>query len=275
MLALIFMTVVSLIVLAMAAWTTTGLRSSIDFTQAQQTVASANSLAQLALQESRYTFQPGTLLAQPPVSCWGTGATPPTINNLPPMSAWCSTRWNPSSVKATRRVTIYVCPTSLSPSAPSDCASTPYLQVIATFDDYSASGGSPQCTDGPTSASWVTCGTYMSINSWVFTVTPPTVRNDVTPFQSGYPPSATCTTTSFTLYGTGFLVGSTNVYFITTATTTISGTTTTVRYSQLATNVAVYNNTTLSGCAPPGPGTATLMVSTPVGQSSQAVTISY
>ncbi|MDE2282351.1 MAG: hypothetical protein KGJ92_06225 [Actinomycetales bacterium] len=264
-LALIFMTVMSLIVLSMAAWATTGLRSSISFTAAQSTVSTANSVAELALQESRYSFLPGTLWAAPPAPCWLNGATPSaqTLNSQP-MSAYCSTRFDLSSYTATRVVTIDVCPTSTAPTAASDCAAAPYLQVVAQFDDYPAAGGGWQCSPqlGDPGTYWKTCGTYMKILSWIFGVNPPTVISA----QGGLPTTSTCTTHDFTVTGTGFVTGSTGVYFVT------SGSANQVRPASL---IDVQSATYLVGCAPAGTGTAAVLVTTPLGQSQQNVTINY
>jgi Tfp pilus assembly protein PilX len=264
-LALIFMSVVSLITLSMAAWATTGLRSTQSFTKAQSTVATANSVAELALQESRYTFQQTTLWADPPVPCWPVGTSSTQTLNYLSMSAWCQTRWFPSSPTTTRKVTIDVC---LSTFSAASCAATPYLQAIVTFDDFPSSGGSPVCTpdNGATSTGWATCGTYMKINSWVFGANPPAVTA-----AQEYAASGSCTTSDFWVSGTGFLSGSTNVYLISS-----NGNSNNITLSP--TNLNVQSSTYLTACLPTG-GTGgsslMVMVSTPLGQSSQSVSIPY
>ena len=266
-LALVFMTVVSVIVMSMAAWATTGLRSTISFTAAQSTVGTANSVAELALQESRYTFQQVTLWADPPVPCWPSGTPSQQTLNSQTLSAWCQTRWFPSSSTATRKVTMDVCPSSFTAAS---CAVTPYLQTIVTFSDYPSSGGSPVCTPdtGDTSTKWATCGTYMKINSWVFGANPPTVTG-----AAEYAKSGSCTTSDFWVSGTGFLTGSTSVYLISS-----SGTSNNVTLTP--TNLNVVSSTYLTACLPTGGSGSTnlsVMVSTPLGQSSNspAVTILY
>ncbi len=273
-LAMIFMSVVSLISLALATWATTGLRSTISFTAAQSTVSTANSVAELAVQEVRYHFFSSSLWAQPPASCWDTSGTPSVLNqyglNNQPMNAWCSTRWSPSSVTTTRRVTIYVCPITFSNSA---CATTPFLQVIVSFDDYPAAGGSLGCNyDNPNE--WTTCGTYMTINSWVYATNPPTITQFVPGTAAG------CSgTNSFTIDGTGYVSGSTTVYFVSRITSTNNGVTSTTLQVLKVSGSGITTNsigTVLSGCLPTGlSGTANIIVSTPVGQSAQAVQQSF
>jgi len=268
-LALIFMVVVSLIVLAMASWATTGLRSTINFTAAQSTVSSANSVAELAVQESRYSFLPSTLNAYPPAPCWSSGPTPlspPNNLNSQTLSAYCSTRWNPSSYAATRKVTIDVCLESASATAAGDCANAPLLQVVVTFDDYPAAGGTAVCVNQTGATYWTTCGTYMKINSWVFGSNPPTVIATQAPGGATLP----CTTHDFWVSGTNFVPGSTNVYFV------VNGA---ANQSYQATNVSASSSTYLTGCEPStgstGSTVATVVVSTPMGQSQQTVTITY
>jgi Tfp pilus assembly protein PilX len=260
-LALVFLVVVSLITLAMAGFAATGLRSTISFTAAQSTVSSANSMAELALNESRHQLVSSTLYASPPASCWPSGGPTQQTFNAQSMSAWCSTRWNQLSTTATRRVTIDVCPTSFGATA---CAATPYLQVIVVFDDYSAAGA--WACDQVT---WTTCGTYMSIRSWVFGVNPPTLLSAQIPAITST--SGTCTTKSFTVTGTGFVAGQTSVYFVPPGQTSQPGNT---AYSATGVQVLSGSTTTASGCVPLGlSGTWAVMVSTPLGQSQQVVSL--
>ena len=270
-LAMIFMSVVSLITLAMAAWATTGLHSTLSFTAAQSTVSTANSTAEVALAEVRTSFYSTTLWAQPPVSCWpgGTPASLQPLNNQS-MNAFCFTRWPVGGSSTRRQVTIYVCPTTFSAA---QCGLTPYLQVIVTFNDRPASGGFATCNPESTTSpsQWTTCGTFMTINSWVFATIPPTLVSIQVPGTITSP----CTTKNFTVTGTGFISGSTKVYFVSTV---VSGATT-ILSSQQGTVLSMNaSGTVMYGCVPNNsPSTATVMVSTPIGQSqnSPPVTISY
>jgi hypothetical protein len=269
-LAMIFMSVVSLITLAMAAWATTGLHSTLSFTEAQSTVSTANSTAEVALQEVRTTFYSNTLWAQPPVSCWPGGVTPPALQDLnnQSMNAFCFTHWPFSGSASHRQVTIYVCPTTFSAA---QCGLTPYLQVIVTFDDRPATGGFATCNPESTTATdqWTTCGTYMTINSWVFATIPPTLVSIQIPGSILSP----CTTKNFTLTGTGFIAGSTKVYFESSVTVNGSTILTSLQGTVSSTNAS---GTILTGCVPNNsPSTASVIVATPIGQSSNPVSVSY
>lgn len=265
-LALIFMVVVSLIVLAMATWTTTGLHNAMSFTAGQSNVSTANSVADLAIQDSRSYFLSTTLDASPGAPCWSSGPTPPfSTPSFPPtqpMSAWCSTQWNPSNPAATRRVTVDICPNSTSSAA---CATAPFLLVFVTFDDYSNSSGGFSCQPNSPVSPSSTCGTYMKINRWVYGAVPPTITTPVTT-----PTLPSCTTKLAKINGAGFIQGSTNVYFVVpTVGTPPNPTFWGGEYASTA--VTWLSATSLTACEPTSAISATnVMVSTPVGQSGQA-----
>lgn len=260
-LALIFMVVVSMIVLAMAAWASTGLRSSIAFTYSQSSVATANSVADLALHESRSSFLAATLNASPGVPCWANGATPSVLSqNSQSMSAWCSTAWNPQSDTATRRVTIDICPLGVSAAT---CAVTPFLLVIATFDDFPTTGGPAACSPLLTGVTDTSCGTKMSIRSWVYGANPPSINAPVTVSTT-----LACGTKLAQITGTNFIVGATNVYFVTPTVTVTSPPQTIWSSLYLASSVNVTSSTSLTACEPAvATGATSVMVSTQIGQS--------
>ena len=290
-LAMIFMSVVSLISLAMAAWATTGLHSTISFTAAQSTVSTANSVAEVTLQEVRGAFYTNTIWAQPPVSCWGpTNWTPLDLQgiNNSSLTAYCSTAWPYDGSNSRRQVTISICPTPAATPTSADatkCATAPYLQVVATFDDRPASGSFPNCNNEPTYQSsypttqWSSCGTFMTINSWVFGTNPPTVAANG--FSLGGITSTCTSTDSFTLGGTGFIAGligtspptpATKVYFV--SNKTVNGSL--IMDTTEATSVTVASGSLLAGCVPNNsPNTANVVVVTPVGESFQVLTVSY
>lgn len=174
-LALVFLIVVSLIVISMATWTATGLRSSIRFTAAQSTVATANSVTEVAVSDARVDFEASTINASPPVPCLS--AAYPTQNDVS-MNTWCSTQWNQQSVK-TRVVTFSTCLASVSAT---DCQAHPLLQAIVTYNDFPTTNNYASCapvstltTTTTTVAGTSSCGTGMKINTWVFAPTPPVV----------------------------------------------------------------------------------------------------
>jgi len=74
------------------------------------------------------------------------------------MSVWCSLVWTPQSA-STRVETFSTCQTSESESS---CTADPYVQAVVTFDDYPSPIGV-----ATSSACAATCGTGMTINSWV------------------------------------------------------------------------------------------------------------
>lgn len=144
-LALIFMVVSSLTVLALATFATTSLTASTTFLSVSQMQSAARSTTNLAIANMRYTPLIGkgqTLDATPPSYCWGSSAPSSqtfsfrngsaTNVNTVTMAAWCTTTWDPQSSQ-TRIVTIDTCPATQNVYA---CESNPYLQTQVTFDDY-------------------------------------------------------------------------------------------------------------------------------------------
>jgi hypothetical protein len=149
-LALVFLTVTSLIVFALLSWSGNNIKSVGAF-QDQRTVNYAvNGAMETAVQDVRYST----------TACPSTGLVVPS-NGLT-VDVYCSP--NPETeggTAASRVITFKACTSDVSASA---CATKPYLQVVATFDDYSSSsimGSSILCS--------ATCGTTMRINSWTFT----------------------------------------------------------------------------------------------------------
>ncbi len=192
-LAIVFLTVISVIATSLTLWATNGLNDTSKFASALSLESATNSAAQLALQDVRYNFTPTTLNQSPPQPCW----IPPsgaTFNaqvsqqefNGEWVSVWCSTQWNPLS-SATRVVTISAC---LDPSnapfpngtlvtdaivqaAAAACARNPFLQTVVQFDDYPNTIGASNCSPlGST-----TCGTTFTVLSWAFGVTVPSVAS--------------------------------------------------------------------------------------------------
>ena len=247
-LALVFLVVVSLIGVSLANWVGSDLGNVLNFRAARDMQSTANSAAELAVQNLRYNFSTSTLNASPPVPCWTTSPTPSQVTlNAQSMSAWCTTRWQPLST-STRIVTITTCASSLSASA---CASAPLLLSVVTFDDYGSSSsaiGTAQCS--------ATCGTAMRVDSWVFDATPPTV----TSIASSGP---SCATTPMTITGTGFVGGATSVQIIVDAQSNLV---------LAATTVQVLSSTSLSACSPSGTGSGDVTVTTPVGTSVATTT---
>lgn len=207
-LALIFLTVISTLVLTLAGWTTNDLSNSITFSANRSLDASATSAMDLAIQNIRYTpllytsSADQTLNASPPSVCWGTGSTSELTSDGNTFAVWCSTTWTPSSAN-TRVVTLSACPTNRTTS-PVVCALDPLLQATVTFDDY------PAGVSAPNSAECVVyCGTAMTENNWDWSPTVPTVTSlpgaTTGPIYGG---------TGITIDGTGFVQNETTVNFV-------------------------------------------------------------
>lgn len=164
-LALVYLLAVSITVIALAGFSMTNLHTTTRFSAARELQDAARSTTELAMQTIRYTpllSTSQTLNASPPSVCWGSGATS-GVHNIDgySMNVWCSTTWNPTSA-ATRVVTFSTCVSTL---AAAQCAATPYLKVVVTYDDYPPGGAEAvtgPCTD------WNWCGQGMTVDSWTW-----------------------------------------------------------------------------------------------------------
>ena len=248
-LALVFLVAVSLVIMSLAQLAGNNLVATVQFDNALTMKSWANSVADVALQSARYDFAYNTLNASPPVPCWGSSSSASlTDNSQIQMSAWCTTTWNPFS-SVTRVVTVSVC---LGGITAVECANRPLLEVVAEMNDYPNQFGPAQCFKEVT----LTCGTGMTIQSWIFNLVLPTV-------------SAVSPSTS-TACGTGNLVTVTGTGF-----SNVTGVTIYVDQSPYpalsATSIRAPNGaSTLTACAPSEPsGTpAFVAVTTPVGTST-------
>lgn len=263
LLALVFLLVVSLIVVSMVDLAGNNLSATVKFKSAHAAETSANSAAEVAVNYSRHHFVKGTLSVSPQ-ACW-TG-TPSQLSLAETIGAssittsvdvWCSTILAPLSTNSTRVMTVSVCLHSLSLTNV-QCAAGPLLQAVVSFDDYPNVFGPDTCNatlDGVQIASPNTCGTAMTINEWVFRPAPPTITSITKTAVLGC-----LSLIQVTIVGTGFVSGSTQVYFNVT------------NGSISATNVTVSpgSTTQLTACAPPETaGTAAqVVVTTPVGTSN-------
>jgi hypothetical protein len=134
-LALIFVVVVSLVVLALADWVTNDLSNTNVFSSAAQLNSTLRSATELGIQNIR--FQPMNGVAIPgPGNCWTpqAGATLSQVS-IPPnvVDVWCQTALTPSSPN-TRVVILEACPSSVSAAT---CEATPSILAEVSFDDYS------------------------------------------------------------------------------------------------------------------------------------------
>jgi hypothetical protein len=162
-LALVYLTAVSISVLALAGWSSTSVRTTVAYSSVRQLQSAARSTTELAMQNIRYSPQlNSTQNASPPVACWGTNASSglTSIDGYS-MNVWCSTVWSPTS-GSTRVVTFSTCQSTVSAAA---CATSPYLQAVVTYDDYPPGGAA--AVDGPCT-DWNWCGQGMTVDSWIW-----------------------------------------------------------------------------------------------------------
>jgi hypothetical protein len=165
-LALAYMLIVGSIMGSIGGWIVNDLHDSTQFKAARAEQTALNSAIEVATQSIRYSpllaAGQSQTLATPssPGYCWGSAAPSElTTSGGQAVSVWCSTVWNPTST-TTRVVTMAACPSTTTGSA---CAASPLLVTVVTFDDYPTPQGTPtssECTS--------TCGTVMSIDSWVW-----------------------------------------------------------------------------------------------------------
>jgi hypothetical protein len=205
-LALVFLITVSLIVGALMSWATNDLNNTSKFASARSLQYAATSATETAIQAIRYTplLWTGqtlqTLNASPPSYCWGSGPSSQLTTDGDSMTVWCSTAWTPTSANS-RVVTFSACQSSVSAAL---CASNPVLQAVVTFDDYP-----PLLVSSPTTGQCVVyCGTAITVNSWLWSPTVPTVT--ALSSNAGLITGGT----SLAITGSGFISGATSVNFI-------------------------------------------------------------
>ena len=258
LLALIFLTVISVTVGSLLGFIGGGLRDSIAFKDARTTQSAANSTAELAMQNVRYNFATNTINSPNPQGCTN---SMPGLLNLLPMQAYCRTQWSQAS--GSRTVIISVCLNGVDPLA---CENRPLLQAGIYLNDNSVSSKN-NCTPGSSGpVSKTTCGSGLSVVSWVFDATPPTVTSVAPPT----PPTAnSCTQASagalpFVVTGTGFLYTGgvkPEVFLVDPATYSVAP----------ATQISIINGSTIDACSPTGTGVNKnfpVIVTTPSGTSA-------
>ena len=182
-LALAYIIVVSVVVGALASWTSGDLNNTTKFSQVRNTDYAASSAVEVAINSIRYTPLVGTGQTLGEVyDCWGTTGTSSLTTDGYDIDTWCSTLMNLGS-KNTRVVTVSAC---LSTVASATCVATPLLQAIVVFNDYPSASSPPltaactnYCGEGATLESWdwsSTAGLSSPIaNSISVTSTPPAI----------------------------------------------------------------------------------------------------
>ena len=220
-LALVFLVAVSLIVTALLTWVGTSVHATANFQDERNLEYAATNAVNLAIQNTRYSFDYGTVNGNPysPSGPMLNNATPQLCSSYqasspPTVDVYCSLVWQPYS--ANTRVFTYSACSTASPNnaSPGACAAQPLLEAVVAFDDYPSGVASPspdpsQCTpivkqgnppSGPENGS---CGVSMTQLSWQW--------HPIVPAITSLSPSSGSTSggTTVTIQGTGFTSGET------------------------------------------------------------------
>jgi Tfp pilus assembly protein PilX len=172
LLALIFLVVVSVVIIATVGWAGNDIRLTAKFQDAQQFQAAADNASEAAVQYVRFNFLQASLGASPPAPCWSAAPIASALtSNGHVIDTWCGTTWTHDSGtpqnSLVRTVTIYSCLSSVSASG---CVANPLLQSVVQIGDADTTTGKSTCTpETSTSGSGsTTCGTWLTIESWIF-----------------------------------------------------------------------------------------------------------
>jgi len=194
-LALVFLLTVSLIVTGLLTWVGTSLHDTGVFSNERNVEFAATDAVNLAIQNTRYSFDPYTLLdASSPQSCLAPAY--PVSNEQASIAVYCTMVWQPFSAN-TRIITYSAC---LSGGSATACAATPLLQAVVAFDDNQVGSVAPsllpqQCTQIKQGGY---CGESMTQLSWQWNPVVPAVSS-VSPASGQSGGGATVN-----IYGTGF-----------------------------------------------------------------------
>jgi hypothetical protein len=157
-LALIYITAISLVVGALSNWAMNDLNNTVHFRSASSSDYAVSGAMEVAIQSIRYTpLYPATATIN---NCWtpgGSDAVSEVTINSQVVAVWCTTVQNLKSPK-TRTVTFIACaeasPITTLPMATTalgNCQSNPLLTAVVVFDDYPSGGGgllSQTCSGG-------------------------------------------------------------------------------------------------------------------------------
>jgi hypothetical protein len=152
-LALVFMTATGMLVLGLLSWSGNDISNVAAFQQSRAVNSAANSAMETAIQEVRYSS----------TTCPNTGLSF-SVNSVT-IDISCSP--NPEvegGTAASRVITFTACPsTAFTVTGGVGACTTPYLEAVVTYDDYSSSN-----QIATSAACSTTCGATMTINSWIF-----------------------------------------------------------------------------------------------------------
>ena len=204
-LAMVFMIVLALIVLALANQASSDLANVVKFTSAQANQQATSGALTTAISAERYFFNAATLNAQPAAPCFADSSGNPQyqvpvttgLANGPnaTMDAWCTTQWSPftregGDGRAMRTVTVFVC---ADPGSGADwatlmnaCVTAPLGEATVQFNDQpdyntqlpvSRPVGQNCLPTAAPSASTTTCGAISSVTQWLYTPNAPTITS--------------------------------------------------------------------------------------------------
>ena len=153
-LALVFLLVGSLIIGALASWTTGALLNTKKFQNASSLLYAAGGVTQVAVWNARYVYPP-----LPAEGCPGTNPAIPVNGQY--IADWCVTTFNVSPT-ITRQVVISACYESSATTLQHIC-SNPLLTATVNFDDNTAANSiNTDCiATNPTN-----CGLSMTVIGW-------------------------------------------------------------------------------------------------------------
>ena len=168
-LALIYITVISMIVGTLADWAMNDLNNTKAFKSARSMDYAVSSTVEVAIQTIRYAtlVPPSANNTQPytgPIGvCWtpSTGTVSQLTFNQIAVAVWCQTDEVLVSAN-TRTVRIYACLASNGATG-LNCQANALLTAVEVFDDYSPGGSPPltvQCS--------VNCGQGALLQSWIW-----------------------------------------------------------------------------------------------------------
>ena len=208
-LALVFLLAVSLIVTGLLTWVGTSLQDTGVFSNERSVESAATNAVNLAIQNTRYSFDPyGLLDSASPQSCLSPAY--PVAGGQDSIAVYCTMVWQPNASNAytvnqngyNRVITYSAC---LSGGSATACAAKPLLQVVVGFDDNPPGTVAPSIN--PTKctpiASNGNCGESMTQLSWLWNPVAPVVSS-ISP-TSGQPTGGT----TIKIKGSGFVSGNT------------------------------------------------------------------
>jgi Tfp pilus assembly protein PilX len=157
---LVFTLVIVFVAVAVGRLIASDVKNAQAFSAAREDHNAAVAAAEVALQSIRYTPLLGTgQTLDATAACWGSGSPSSVTTSGVTATAWCSTVWQPQSM-TTRVVTIDVCTSGNGLNSATSCATSPTLQAVVTFNDYTPGELLTQneCT--------TTCGNDMTVSEW-------------------------------------------------------------------------------------------------------------